>query len=71
MGFFGNCRDHPETNDGNLRRVADLQKSFTDYVTKVMTNTDENLNFVETVLAALNAIQAEMAATQVKNMVII
>ena len=36
-----------------------------------MTNTDEKLFLVENKLAALNAIQSEMAATQEKNWVII
>ena len=69
-GIFGNCQDQSKANAENIR-LADFQNSLTDYVTEVITNTDEKFFFVESELAALNAIQSEMAATQDKNCVII
>ena len=48
----------------NIRRLADFQNSLTDYVTEFITNTDKKFFLVENELAALNAIQSEMAATQ-------
>ena len=70
-GIFGNCRDQSKANVENVRRLADFQNSFTDQVTEFITNTDEKFFFVENELAAFNAIQSEMAATQNKNWVII
>ena len=70
-GFFGNCQDQSKANAENVRRLADFQNSLTDYVTEFITNTDEKLFLVENELAALNAIQSEMAAIQDKNWVII
>ena len=70
-GIFGNCQDQSKANAENIRRLADFQNSLTDYVTEFITNTDEKFFLVENELAALNAIQSEMAATQDKNGVII
>ena len=70
-GIFGNCQDHSKANAENIRRLSDFQKSFTDYVTEFITNTDEKFFLVENELAALNAIQSEMAATQDQNWAIV
>ena len=70
-GFFGNCQDQSKANAENVRRVADFQNSFTEYVTQFIKNTDEKFFLVENELAALNAIQSEMAVTQDKTWVII
>ena len=70
-GFSGNCQDQSKANAENLRCLADSQNSLTDYVTEFITNTDEKSFLVEIGLAALNAIQSEMAATQDKDWVII
>ena len=70
-GIFGNCQDQSKTNAENIRRHADFQNTFTDYVTELITNTDEKFFLVENELAAFNAIQSEMAETQDKNWVII
>ena len=70
-GIFGNCQDQSKANAEIIRRLADFQNSLTDYVTEFITNTDEKFFLVENELAALNAIQSEMAATQDKNWVII
>ena len=48
-----------------------FSSQFTDYVTEFITNTDEKFFLVENELAALNAIQSEMAATQDQNWAII
>ena len=40
-GIFGNCQDQPKANAENVRRPAGFQNSLTDYVTELMTNTDE------------------------------
>ena len=66
-GIFGNCQDQSKANAENVRRLADFQNSLTDYITEFITNTDEKFFLVENELAALNAIQSEMAATQDKN----
>ena len=63
-GILRNCQDQSKANAESVRRLADFQSSFTDYVTQFMTNTDENFSLVENELAALIAIQSEMAATQ-------
>ena len=65
-GIFGNCQDQSKANAEIIRRLADFQNSLTDYVTEFITNTDEKFFLVENELAALNAIQSEMAATQDK-----
>ena len=70
-GIFANCQDQSKANAENVQRVADFQNSLTDYVTIFIKNTDEKFFLVENELAALNAIQSEMAATQDKNWVII
>ena len=70
-GIFGNCQDQSKANAENVHRLADFQNSLTDYVTEFITNTDEKFFLVENNLAALNAIQSEMASTQDKNYVII
>ena len=70
-GIFGNCLDQSKSNAENVHRLADFQISLTDYVTEFITNTDEKVFLVENELAALNAIQSEMAATHDKNWVII
>ena len=70
-GIFGNCQDQSKANAENIRRLADFQNSLTDYVTEFIKNSDEKFLLVENELAALNAIQSEMAATQDKNWVII
>ena len=70
-GFFGNCQDQLKANAENIRCLADFQKSLSDYVTEFITNTDEKFFLVENELAALNAIQSEMAATQDQNWAII
>ena len=70
-GIFGNCQDQSKANAENIRRLSDFQNSLADYVTEFITNTDEKFFLVENELAALNAIQSEMAATQDKNWVII
>ena len=70
-GIFGNCRDQPKANAENIHCLADFQNSVPDYLTEFITNTDEKFLLVENELAALNAIQSEMAATQDKNWVII
>ena len=44
---------------------------FSDYVTEFIINSDEKFFLVEIELAALNAIQPEIAAIQDKNRVII
>ena len=67
-GIFGNCQDESKANAENIRRLADFQNSLTDYVTELITNSDEKFFLVENELAAL---QSEMAATQDKNWVII
>ena len=66
-GIFGDCQDHSKAIAENIRRLSDFQNSFTDYVTDFNTNTDEKFFLVEKELAALNAIQSEMAATQDQN----
>ena len=66
-GIFGNRQDQSKANAANIRRLADFQNALTDYVTEFITNTDENFFIVENELAALNAIQSEMAATQDQN----
>ena len=70
-GIFRNCQDQSKANAENIRRLADFQNSFTDYVTEFITDTDEKFFLVENELAALNAIQSEMAAIQDKKWVII
>ena len=60
-----------KANAENVRGLADFQNTLTDYVTEVMTNTDEKFFLVENEMASLNPIQSEMAATQDKNWVII
>ena len=70
-GIFGNCQDQSKANAENIRRLSDFQNSLTDYVTKIITHTEEKFFLVENELAALHAIQSEMAATQDKNCVII
>ena len=70
-GIFGDCQDKSKANAENIRRLSDFQNSLTDHVTETITNTDEKFFLVENELAALNAIQSEMAATQDKNWVII
>ena len=70
-GIFGNCQGQSKANAENIRRLTDLQNSFTDYVTEFITHTDEKFFLVEKELAALNALQSEMAATQDKNWVVI
>ena len=70
-GFFGNCQDQWKGNAENVRRIADFQNSFTEYVSEFMANAVAKFSLVENELAALNAIQSEMAATQYKNWVVI
>ena len=70
-GIFGNCQDQSKANAENFRRLSDFQNSLTGYVTVSITNSDEKFFLVENELAALNAIQSEMAATQDKSWVII
>ena len=70
-GLVGNCQDQGKANAEYVRRLVDFQNSLTDNVTEFMTNMDECFSLVENELAALNAIQSEMAATQDKNWVII
>ena len=70
-GIFGSCHDQSKANAENIRRLADFQDTLTDYVTEFTTNTNEKFYLVENELAALNAIQAEMAETQDKNWAII
>ena len=69
-GIIGNCPDQPKGIAENVPRLADFQNSLTAYVTEFMTNRDEKF-LVENHLAALNAIQSEMAFTQDQNWVII
>ena len=70
-GIFGNCQDQSKANAENIRRLADFQNALTEYVTEFMTHTDEKFFLVQNELAALNAIQSEMAATQDKNWAIV
>ena len=70
-GIFGNCQDQSKANAENIRRLADFQSSLTNYVTEFITHTNEKFFLVENELAALNAFQSEMVATQDKNWVII
>ena len=70
-GIFGNCRSQSEANAKNLRRFADFQNFLTDYITELMTNTYEMFFLVENDVTALNALHSEMAATQVRNWVLI
>ena len=67
--IFGNCPDQSKANAENIRRLADFQSSLNDYVTEYITKTDEKFFLFENELAALNAIQSVMAATQDKNWV--
>ena len=69
--IFGNCQDQSKANAENIHRLADFQNSLTDYVTEFIANIDEKFFLVENELAALNAIQSEMAATEDKSWVII
>ena len=69
-GIFGICRNQSRANAEIVRRLAVFQTSLTNYVTEFITSTDEKLPLVENEVAALNAIQSEMAATQDKNRVI-
>ena len=66
-GIFGNCQDQSKANAENIRHPADFQNSLTNYVTEFITDTDEKFFLVQKELAALNAIQSDMAATQDKN----
>ena len=70
-GISGNCQDQSKANAETFNRFADFQNFLTDDVTEFTTNTDEKFFLVETEIAALNAIQSDMAATQDKNWVII
>ena len=73
-GIFENCQDQSDQSKANaesIRRLADFQNSLTDYVTEFITHTDEKFFLVKNELAALNAIQSGMAATQDNNWVII
>ena len=70
-GIFGNFQDQSKANAENIRRLADIQNSLTEYVTEFITQTDEKFFLVDNELAALNAIQSAMAATQDKNWIII
>ena len=70
-GIFGNCQDQSKANAENIRRLSDFQNILTDYVTEFTTHTDEKFFLVENELAALNAIQSEMATTQDQNWAII
>ena len=67
----GNCQDQFKANAENFRCLVDFENPFTEYVPDFMTNTNEKLFLVENELAALNAFQSEMAATQDKNWVLI
>ena len=68
--FFGPCQDQSEANAENIYRRADLQDFLRAGVTKFATRTVEMFYLVENELAALNAIEADMAAAQHKNWVI-
>ena len=70
-GIFGNCQDQSKANAENVRLKTEFLNSLTDYVTEFITQTDEKIFLLENELAALNAIQSEMAATQDKSWVII
>ena len=70
-GIFGNCQDRSKANAENVCRLADFQNSLTDDVIEFTTHTVEKFFFVENELAALNAVQLEMAPIQDKNWVII
>ena len=65
--IFASCQDQSKANAENVRRFADFQKSLCDYTLENMTHMAEKNFHVENELAALNAIQSEMAATQDKN----
>ena len=71
MVFFGNCQDQSKANAEVVRRLADFLNSHTDYVTEFRANTDEKFFLVENDMVALNPIQFEMAATEVKIWIII
>ena len=70
-GVSGNCEDQSKANAEDLRRRADFQNSLTNYVAEFITNTDEKYFLVENELAAHNAIQSKMAATEDKIWIII
>ena len=70
-GIFGNCQGQSKANAEIVRHLADFQNGLTDYIAEFITNTDEKFFLVKKELAALNAIQSEMAATQDKNWVIV
>ena len=69
--IFGNFQDQSKANAENIRRLADFQNCLTDCVTEFITSTDEKFFLVENELAALNALQSELAATQDQNWAII
>ena len=66
-GIFGGCLDDAQANAANVRRLSDYQDILTQFVTEFSTNTDGNFFLVQKELAALNAIQAEMASNQNRN----
>ena len=70
-GIFGNCQDQSKANAENIRRLSEFQDSLTAYVTEFTTDSNKKFYLVENELAALNAIQKEMAETQDKNWAII
>ena len=69
-GFFGNCQDQSKANAESVRRLVEFENSLTDYVTEIITNANDKIFLVEKELAALNAIQYEIATTQDGNWVI-
>ena len=70
-GIFGGCHDQAQANAANIRRLSDYQDILTQFVTEFHMNTEEKFYLVKNELAALNAIQAEMSATQNRNWEII
>ena len=71
QGIFGGCHDQAQANAANIRSLSDYQDVLTQFVTELQLNTDENFFLVKNELAALNAIQAEMSATQNRNWAVI
>ena len=71
QGIFGGCHDQAQANAANIRSLSDYQDVLTQFVTEFQLNTDEKHFLVKNKLAAFNAIQAEMSATQNRNWAVI
>ena len=61
---FGGCHDQAQASAANILSLSEYQDTLTQFVTEFRMNTEEKFYSVKTELAALNAIQAEMSATQ-------